>query len=133
MQISGGPANATRDQDLWEKRAIHALARRNRAWRSLALVALSGACAWVAFDVWSPPPINPLPAEFVVDLNRASLRELNLIPGIGPKSAEAILAYRRSSGGFTQVEELTRIPGIKEGKLRTIRPYVTVDRRHATR
>jgi competence protein ComEA len=99
----------------------------------LAVGSLSMAIVWVSFDTWRPSVREPLPAEFVVDINRASLRELNLIPGIGPKSAEAIVAYRSSAGGFTDVEELTRIPGIKDGKLRAIRPYVTVDPRHAQR
>jgi competence ComEA-like helix-hairpin-helix protein len=127
------PENTTVDQDPWETRAIQSLARRNRAWRSLAVGSLLIAIFWVAFGTWRPPAREPLPAEFVVDINRASLRELTLIPGIGPKSAEAIIAYRSSLGGFTQVEELTRIPGIKDGKLRTLRPYVTVDPRHAQR
>ncbi|MBU6238764.1 MAG: ComEA family DNA-binding protein [Planctomycetes bacterium] len=121
------------DQDLWEARALQSLDRRNRAWRSLAVGSLLLAIVWVTFDTWRPTNREPLPAEFVVDINRASLRELNLIPGIGPKSAEAIVAYRSSAGGFTDVEELTRIPGIKDGKLRALRPYVTVDPRHAQR
>jgi competence ComEA-like helix-hairpin-helix protein len=133
MQIPESSANITTEKDAWETRALQALAVRNRTWRTLAILALLWASGWVAFDVWRPRQREPLPADFVVDLNLASKAELSLIPGIGPKSADAILAYRQTHGGFTRVEELTRIPGIKEGKLRSLRPYVTVDSRHATR
>lgn len=133
MQIPESSSNGVNEQDAWMARAIQSLDRRNRAWRALAAVSLLLAVSWVAWDTWKPPFREPLPADFVVEINSASLQELNLIPGIGPKSAEAIVAYRTTAGGFTQVEELTRIPGIKEGKLRTLRPYVTVDPRHAKR
>ena len=133
MRIPDNPANSADEQDVWRSRAILALTHRNRAWRILAIVSLSSALGWVVYDSWRPVDRDPWPADFVVELNRASAAELNLIPGIGPKSADAILAYRHANGGFTRVEELTRIPGIKEGKLRTLRPYVTVDPRHAKR
>jgi competence ComEA-like helix-hairpin-helix protein len=133
MRIPEHPAHGADEHDLWRARAILALANRNRAWRILAIVSLFSALGWVGFDTWRPVDRDPLPADFVVELNAASAAELNLIPGIGPKSADAILAYRHANGGFTRVEELTSIPGIKEGKLRTLRPYVTVDPRHAKR
>lgn len=133
MQIPETPANTASENDPWETRALQALAHRNRTWRTLAILALLWASVWVAFDAWGTRQREPLPADFVVDLNLASKSELSLVPGIGPKSADAILAYREAHGGFTRVEELTRIPGIKEGKLRTLRSYVTVGPRHATR
>ena len=133
MQVPESASNALPDQDDWESRALEALSQRNRAWRLLAVASVVCASAWVALESWWPSRQGPLPADFVVELNGASAAELNLLPGIGPKSVDAILDYREANGGFTRVEELTRIPGIKEGKLRTLRPYVTVDPQYAKR
>jgi competence ComEA-like helix-hairpin-helix protein len=136
MQIPENAANAGNphsEEDPWKSRAFHALSQRNRAWRTLAVAALVSAGAWVALRAAWPTSQDPLPAEFVVELNQASAAELNLLPGIGPKTVNAILSYRDAAGGFTRIEELTRIPGIKDGKLRSLRPFVTVDPRNAKR
>lgn len=47
-----------------------------------------------------------------VSLNRATMPELQTLPGVGPKTAEKIIAYREDNGGFASVEELQDIPGI---------------------
>jgi competence ComEA-like helix-hairpin-helix protein len=117
--------------DEWESRAIEALAHRNRAWIGLTVASWIFAAFWLGWNAWKFEVPPSLPAEFVVDLNRATAEELHLLPGIGPKSVQAILSYREEHGGFTRVEELTTIPGIKEGKLRTLLPYITVDPRNA--
>ncbi|MCR5088820.1 MAG: helix-hairpin-helix domain-containing protein [Oscillospiraceae bacterium] len=64
---------------------------------------------------------NPL------DLNTADSEELQLLEGIGPVLADAILAYRSEHGGFTSVEELLNVPGIGEKKFLTVRDQVTVN------
>jgi competence ComEA-like helix-hairpin-helix protein len=60
-----------------------------------------------------------------VDVNRSSLEELKEIPGVGPSYAQHIIDERRKKP-FEKVEDLTRVPGIKERKLDALRPYVTV-------
>ncbi len=52
------------------------------------------------------------PPDRRVDLNRASLAELETLPGIGPSRAQAILAYRDRHGPFRDVAELVRVPGV---------------------
>lgn len=138
MQVPESPEGPISERDRsmdddWESKALEALVHRNRAWRNLAIASMVFALGWVAIDSWWPSRHSPLPADFVVELNGASAAELNLLPGIGPKSVDAILEFREANGGFTRIEELTRIPGIKEGKLRTLRPYVTVDPHYAKR
>ncbi|MCX7868805.1 MAG: helix-hairpin-helix domain-containing protein, partial [Terrimicrobiaceae bacterium] len=49
-----------------------------------------------------------------LDINRASKEDLILIPGIGDKTAEKIIALRTQLGGFTHLEQLMQIKGIKE-------------------
>jgi comEA protein len=62
-----------------------------------------------------------------VDINKATLGELMLLPGIGPHYAEAILTYRREQGPFTSVEQLTLVRGIGPKTMEKLRPYVKVE------
>ena len=59
-----------------------------------------------------------------VNINTADVDELTTIPGIGPKTAEAIVAYRKDKGQFKKVDDLIEVKGIGEKKLEKIRPYV---------
>ncbi len=63
------------------------------------------------------------PAE-PVDLNRASLEELERLPGIGPSLARRIVAYRDSVGGFRTVEQLEEVRGIGPALVRRLGPMV---------
>lgn len=61
----------------------------------------------------------------VVDLNTADQPGLEQLPGVGPKTAQAILAWRQEHGRFSAVEELLEISGIGERTLERLRPHVT--------
>lgn len=62
-----------------------------------------------------------------IDLNTCTARQLCAIPGIGEKTAEKILEYRETAGGFDSVDELINVNGIGEVKLEKMRQYVTVN------
>jgi comEA protein len=64
----------------------------------------------------------------LLDLNHATLPELEKLPGIGPAKAQAIVAFRDARGGFTSVNQLLRIKGIGRAMLRKLAPLVTVSR-----
>jgi competence protein ComEA len=59
-----------------------------------------------------------------VNINTADKETLTLLPGIGPVTAEAILAYRQANGGFKSIEELTKVKGIGEKSLAKLKPYL---------
>lgn len=62
----------------------------------------------------------------VVDLNTATADDLDTLPGIGPATASAILAYRDEHGRFSTVDELLEVRGIGDAKLEQLRPLVRV-------
>ena len=61
-----------------------------------------------------------------VDLNRATLNDLEKLPGVGPKMAERIVAYRAENGGFKSVDDLDNVRGIGEKKLAVLKDLVRV-------
>jgi competence ComEA-like helix-hairpin-helix protein len=66
-----------------------------------------------------------LPAK-PIDLNRATLAQLEELPGIGPTKARAILEFRRKNGPFERVTDLLALPGIGRKRFERLRPYVIV-------
>lgn len=74
-----------------------------------------------------PPPEWIFATEpLLVNINTAGQEELEKLPGIGPAKAAAILAYRAENGPFRTIEEVMKVPGIKEGTFNRIKAYVTV-------
>ncbi len=61
-----------------------------------------------------------------VDLNTATQRQLEALPGVGPATAQAILAERDRRGGFRSVDELIEVRGIGPAKLEALRDLVRV-------
>ncbi|MCS6861831.1 MAG: ComEA family DNA-binding protein [Abditibacteriales bacterium] len=61
-----------------------------------------------------------------INLNTATVEQLQQLPHIGPVLAERIVLYRREHGRFTRLEDLLNVPGIGEKKLARIREYITL-------
>lgn len=64
--------------------------------------------------------------SLAIDLNAANREELQLLPGIGPVKAEAILAHRTEMGGFRTVQQLLEVKGIGPKTLEGLRPLVRI-------
>jgi competence protein ComEA len=68
----------------------------------------------------SPTPAQP------IDLNTASIVQLDALPGIGPATAQAIVDYRTQHGRYRSVDDLLNVRGIGPAKLDQIRALVRV-------
>ena len=65
-------------------------------------------------------------ANAILNINRASAKELETLPGIGPVLAKRIVEYRKVNGSFSSVDDLKKIPGIGGSKLEKFREKVRV-------
>jgi competence ComEA-like helix-hairpin-helix protein len=91
-----------------------------RALEAMTLVFLFAGMIFPAFAAKKKPPAHP------IDLNTATIEQLEQLPGIGPVTAKRIVEFREKSGPFRKVEDLLAIPRITKARLEKLRPYVTV-------
>ena len=61
-----------------------------------------------------------------VNINTASVKELDALPGIGTKTAALIVEYRQKNGPFKKIEELMNVRGVGEKSFLKLRPQLTV-------
>ncbi|MGA8546452.1 MAG: ComEA family DNA-binding protein, partial [Mycobacterium sp.] len=73
----------------------------------------------------APRPDRPARHD-AVNLNTATVQQLDALPGIGPVTAAAIVAWRDANGKFTSVDQLAEVDGIGPGRLEKLRPLVCV-------
>jgi comEA protein len=61
-----------------------------------------------------------------VNINTASAEELDVLPGIGPTKAQAIIDFRNEHGRFSSIEDIQNVKGIKGGEFSKIKDYIRV-------
>jgi len=74
----------------------------------------------------TPTPEGASPGPQRVDINRAEPWLLEVLPGIGPRLAEAIVSYRQEKGPFRSPQEVLQVPGIGVDTYDKIRDLITV-------
>ena len=72
--------------------------------------------------VQNPP--DSVEVDLLLDVNRASWEDLDLLPGIGPVLAKRIILERDARNGFKHVEEILEVPGIGPNRFKKIRPLI---------
>lgn len=93
----------------------------SRVLRVLSLGALLAAS-------WASASPRPGPRKIVsgfVNLNQATARQLDLLPGIGPRATEAIIAYRQKTA-FSRPEDLMRVRGFGRKRFEALKPHLQV-------
>ena len=66
-----------------------------------------------------------------VNLNAATLTQLQTLPGVGASTAQRILEYRQKNGAFKKVEELMNVKGLGEKSFLKLKPLITVGEKSA--
>ena len=65
--------------------------------------------------------------EIKININTATAKQLQLLPGIGEVIAQRIVDYRTESGPFKSVDDLLNVSGIGDAKLEQLKPYAKVE------
>ena len=95
----------------------------------LTLVAVIACGAFAAHLMVAPRAVNTTHLSQSqtdkLNINTATLQQLEALPEIGPKVAESIIQYRNEHGTFETIGQLLDVPGIGEKTLETIAPYIT--------
>jgi len=92
----------------------------------LALLTLAG---WARLEAQEKTAAKPKAVAAVttpVNINTASVAQLEALPGIGAKTAQLIVDHRQKNGPFKKVEELMNVKGIGEKSFLKLKPMVTV-------
>ena len=63
----------------------------------------------------------------LININTADATTLMTLPGVGQSKADKIIAFRQQNGGFTCIEDIMLVAGIKEGMFNKIKDYICVN------
>ncbi|MEX1248034.1 MAG: helix-hairpin-helix domain-containing protein [Anaerolineales bacterium] len=72
-------------------------------------------------------PIGDSATVFPININTATIDQLDQLPGVGPTLAQSIVAYRESNGPFETLDDLQNVPGIGPRTFEAIRPFITLE------
>ena len=89
----------------------------------MVLAAFAAACS--SRVEYSGQTFEPSPEA--ININTATAEQLEKLPGIGSKTAEAIVEYRTANGPFRRVEHLMLIRGISETRFAELRHHVKTE------
>jgi competence protein ComEA len=73
------------------------------------------------------PDFNPEEVSYLVNINTASVEELDALPGIGPTLAQNIVNYRKQKGRFKRIEDLLEVPGMGPVTFDRIKNLISIE------
>jgi len=94
-------------------------------------IALPSAASAAQASSGSRPAAKSEPMA-TININTASVKELDALPGIGAKTAALIVEYRQKNGPFKKIEELMNVRGVGEKSFLKLKPQLTVTTAAAT-
>ena len=68
-----------------------------------------------------------IPAKASININTAGIEDFARLPGIGKKTAEKIIIFRKKIGGFKKLNELLKVKGIGNSKFINIKKYIYIE------
>lgn len=93
--------------------------------RRITAAAVALALAFLATSGLAVAAAKPAPAG-KININTASVEQLQALPGVGEKLAARIVEYRQRSGGFKSAQELVNVRGLGEKSFQKIQGYLSV-------
>jgi len=89
-------------------------------------VAISLILGLFVFPLLAQQAQTKKPTGDKVNLNTATLEELQKLPRVGPKVAQRIVDYRKQNGSFKKIEEIMKVRGIGEKTFARMKDMLTV-------
>ena len=96
-----------------------------RRFHRLTATGLAVLLAFLATSGLAAAAAKPAPAG-KVNINTATVEQLQTLPGVGQKLAARIVEYRQKSGGFKSTQEIVNVKGLGEKNFQKIQGFLSV-------
>jgi competence protein ComEA len=97
-----------------------------RYWIAVVLALVSLSFPALAAQEKAAPKGSSAASSAPLNINTATVAQLEALPGIGARTAEAIVEHRSKVGSFKKIEELMNVKGIGEKSFLKLKPLITV-------